>query len=332
MKIIKTTFIALLLLVMGGNKANAQWGPGWDRYYEWKRLDTVISIPRYGTNKIYMDDDNFYLRVGFLGTEVEVEDNWNSWDFWDNRDDKEDDWRNRRSKSRRSRNVEYFQQHDHGTLRDLNFEIGVNNWLENGKFPSSDDLYQLRPINSSYVGLIWNHTTYISGPLYLDWGGGFNWYNYKFENAAARLDPSGGELNFYEDLNILSAKKSKLKVTYLNFNFIPILDFGKGKRLVRQYEEDDVRIALSARRGFRFGIGPYASVKLSQKAKYKYENEQGNQKDKDKGGFFVNNFKWGLRAQIGINRFDMFVAYDMTPLFENGRGPDLNPIAFGIVF
>ena len=102
--------------------------------------------------------------------------------------------------------------------------------------------------------------------------------------------------------------------------------------LYSQYEEDDVRVALSGQRGFRFGIGPYASIKLSQKAKYKYENEQGNQKDKDKGGFYVNNFKWGLRAQIGINRFDMFVAYDMTPLFEDGKGPNLNPVTLGIVF
>ena len=258
-----------------------------------------------------------------------LNDNWDRWDTWGDRYE-DDNWRSNRR--RRSRNIEYFQQHDHGTLRDLDFEIGLNNWLDDGDFPSSEDLYQLRPINSTYVGLIWNHTTYISGPLYLDWGAGFNWYNYKFENAATRLDPSGGELNFYEDLNLISAKKSKLKLTYLNFNFIPVFDFGKGKRLVRQYEEDDVRVALSGQRGFRFGIGPYASIKLSQKAKYKYENEQGNQKDKDKGGFYVNNFKWGLRAQIGINRFDMFVAYDMTPLFEDGKGPNLNPVTLGIVF
>lgn len=328
MKRFKTTAIALLLMIFSIQAAHAQFGWRWSSNYQFDRVDTVISIPKRGVNKLYIDDDNFYLRTGFLGVEVEVEDNWDSWDYWDDNDG--DDWRNKRR--RRSRDVEYYQQHDHGTLRDLNFEIGINNWLEDGEFPSSNDLYQLRPINSTFVGLIWNHTTYLSGPLYLDWGWGFNWYNFKFENPRTRLDPSGGELNFFEDLTVNSAKKSKLKVTYLNFNLVPVFDFGRGKRLVRQYEDDDVRVALSARRGFRFGIGPYASLKLSQKAKYKYSNDAGNQKDKDKGGFYINNFRWGLRAQIGIDRFDMFMTYDMAPIFEDGNGPALSPITLGVVF
>lgn len=331
MKFFKTTTIALLLVAMFSNTAYGQFGWRWSKYYSFQRLDTVVSIPKYSSSKLFIDDDNFYLRTGFLGVEVEVEDNWDRWDYWHNEEDENDDsWRTRRRSS--GRDVEYYQQHDHGTLKDLNFEFGFNNWLSNGEFTSSTDLYNLKPINSNFVGLIWNHTTYLKGPLYLDWGIGLNWYNFKFENAATRLDPSGGQVNFFEDLNINSARKSKLKVTYLNFNMVPVFDFGKGKRLVRQFDDDDVRVAISARRGFRFGIGPYASLKLSQKAKYKYSNDQGNQKDKDKGGFLINNFKWGLRAQLGINRFDMFVTYDMTPLFEDGRGPDLNPIVIGIVF
>lgn len=329
MKGFKTTITCLLLMVFSVPTAQAQFGWRWSGNYDFERLDTVISIPKFGVNKLYIDDDNFYLRMGFLGVEVEVEDNWDSWDNWERKND-DDDWRTRKRRS--SRDIEYYQRHDHGTLRDLNFEIGLNNWLEDGEFPSSNDLYQLRPINSTFVGLIWNHTTYLSGPLYLDWGWGFNWYNFKFENPRTRLDPSGGELNFFEDLNANSAKKSKLKVTYLNFNLVPVFDFSRGKRLVRQYEDDDVRVALSARRGFRFGIGPYASLKLSQKAKYKYSNDAGNQKDKDKGGFYINNFRWGLRAQIGIDRFDMFMTYDMAPIFEDGNGPALSPITLGVVF
>ena len=72
---------------------------------------------------------NMYLEVeiekaecepdyGQLSYQLEVEDNWY---YWDHRGDEDDsDWR-----SRKSRNVEYFQQHDHGTLRNLNFEMGL---------------------------------------------------------------------------------------------------------------------------------------------------------------------------------------------------------------
>lgn len=315
MKHIYRTILVCLIVSFTAQSAQAQWS--WGRDNDFERLDTIISIPKHSTNSLYISDNDFYVRLSFLGLEIEVEDDWDS------------DWRSRR---RRSQNVEYYEQHDHGTLRGLNFEYGLMNFLSDGEFPSSSDLYQVKPIASTYVGLNWNHVSYVSGSLYLDWGAGFTWYNYKFENAATRLDPNGGELNFIEDLNINSAIKSKLKVTYLNFSAIPMFDFGRGKRLVRVYEEDDVRIALSARKGFRIGIGPYVGLRLSNKAKYIFKDDDGRDKVKDKGGFFINDLRYGMRLQMGINGFDMFVNYDFNDLFEDGSGPQLNPISIGIIF
>ena len=310
----KTLFVVLLVTSMTVD-AEAQWR--WGRAADFERIDTTVSIPRNSSNSIYISDSDFYLRFGFLGLDLEIEDDW---DY---------DWRSRR---RGFRNIEYYEKHDHGTLRGLNLELGLNNYLTDGEFPSSADLYQVKPVGSTFVGLTWNHTTYIAGPLYLDWGGGFAWYNFKFENAATRLDPTGGQLNFVEQTNITSAIKSKLKVTYLMFNAVPMFDFGRGKRIVRQFEEDDVRVAVSSRRGFRFGVGPYVGLRLGNKAKYVYRNDDGRQKDKEKGGFFMNDFRYGLRAQIGINGFDMFVNYDFNELFEENNGPALNPITVGVIF
>ena len=315
MKQVYRILLICMIASFSAQTLSAQWR--WGRYDDFERLDTIVNIPKYSNNSLYISDNDFYLRLSFLGLELEVEDDWDS------------DWRSRR---RRSQNVEYYEQHDHGTLKGLNFEYGLANLLNDGEFPSSSDLYQVKPIGSTFVGLSWNHTSYISGPLYLDWGGGLTWYNYKFENAAARLDPNGGELNFVEDLNINSAIKSKLKVTYLSFTAVPMFDFGRGKRLVRVYEEDDVRIAVSSRKGFRIGVGPYVGLRLGNKAKYIFKDDAGRDKVKDKGGFFVNDFRYGLRLQMGIDGFDMFVNYDMNELFEDGRGPKLNPVSIGVIF
>ena len=314
MKHVYRLLLVCLLTGFSAQTLDAQWR--WGRYDDFERLDTVVSIPKDKGSRLFISDHDFYLRFSFLGLEVEIED-----DYYD--------WRNRR---RRSRNVEYFEQHDHGTLKGLNFEFGFNNFLNDGDFPSSRDLYQVKPISSNFVALNWNHITFVTGALYLDWGGGLTWYNYKFENAATRLDPSGGELNFVEDLNINSAIKSKLKVTYLNFTAVPMFDFGRGKRLVRVYEEDDVRVAVSSRRGFRIGVGPYVGLRLSNKAKYIFKDDDGREKVKDKGGFFLNDFRYGLRLQMGINGFDMFMNYDFNDLFEDGSGPQLNPISIGVIF
>ncbi|NVK84859.1 MAG: hypothetical protein HWE21_11095, partial [Cytophagia bacterium] len=72
MKKITQTIILGLILVMSVSQAQAQWR--WMRYGDYERLDTVVSIPKYENNKLYISDDDFYLRVGFLGLEVEVED------------------------------------------------------------------------------------------------------------------------------------------------------------------------------------------------------------------------------------------------------------------
>lgn len=310
----KNLVIALVLLLAGTN-LNAQWR--WGRYNDLERIDTTISIPRDNSNSLYISDNDFYLRFGFLGFNLEVEDDW---DY---------DWRSRRG---RPRNFEYYERHDHGTLRSLNFEIGLNNYLSDGEFPSSSDLYRVKPIGSTYVGLNWNHITYVSGPLYLDWGGGFSWYNYKFENAAARLDPNGGELNFTEATGIGSALKSKLKVSYLNIIAVPMIDFSRGKRVVRKYEEDDVRVSFSRKKGFRIGVGPYVGLRLGEKAKYIERTDGDRDKVKDKGSFFINDFRYGARLQVGVNGFDMFVNYDFNELFEDGKGPKLNPISVGVIF
>ncbi|KYG85846.1 hypothetical protein AWW67_01010 [Roseivirga seohaensis] len=308
-------FLIAMALLLVNQSLSAQWT--WGKQDDLERIDTVVSIPKRNSNSIFINDNDFYLRMGFLGINLEIEDDWDS------------DWRSSRN---RPRNFEYIEQHDHGTLKSLDFEIGFNNYLNKGNFPSSSDLYQVKPLGSVYVGLNWNHTTYVSGPLYLDWGGGFSWYNYKFENAATRLDPNGGQLNFVEETNVGSALKSKLKVSYLNVKAVPMFDFSRGKRIVRKYEEDDVRVAFSRKTGFRIGVGPYAGLRLGNKAKYIDRTNGDRDKVKSKGGFFVNDFRYGARLQIGINGFDMFMTYDFNELFENGKGPELNPITIGVTF
>lgn len=307
--------LAIAFTMLFTDSLQGQWY--WGKSYDFDKVDTVVSIPKKGGNSIYISDNDFYLRLGFLGLNLEIEDDWDS------------DWRSRR---RRSRNIEYVEQHDHGTLKGINLEFGFNNFLNDGEFPSSSDLFQVKPLGSVYWGLNWNHTSYLSGPLYIDWGAGISWYNFKFENAATRLDPNGGELNFLEETSISSAIKSKLKVTYLNFTAVPMFDFGRGKRTVRMYEEDDVRVAFSRRRGFRIGLGGYVGYRIGQKAKYIFKRDGDRNKDKEKGSFFLTDLRYGARLQIGINSFDMFVNYDFNELFEDGKGPKLNPVSIGVTF
>ena len=214
-----------------------------------------------------------------------------------------------------------------GTDNMLSFDFGLNNYLSNGQFPDeSNALYAVKPIVSWYVALGLLNKTHVSGPLYLDWGANVSWYNFKFENERTRLEKTDAEVLFSEDVAMIDPIKSKLVVPYLNASFVPMLHFGKPGRhnwFVVDREKGD---------GFRIGAGVYAGYRIGSRAKYVFREDDDRERVKDRTNFYVNNWRYGVRFQLGIDAFDVFANYDLNELFVEGRGPELNAFSFGIVF
>ena len=84
--------------------------------------------------------------------------------------------------------------------------------------------------------------------------------------------------------------------------------------------------------GFRIGGGVYAGYRLGSRAKYVSKEDNERQRVKDRTNFYVNNWRYGVRVQLGIDGIDLFANYDLNELFIAGRGPELNAFSFGIVF
>lgn len=97
MKLFKTTILGLLILVLSVNTAQAQW-----RWGKFEKLDTTVSIPKRDKNSVEIDDDYFRMRMGLLGFDLSVEDDWRYFG------DKE---------GFESSTVTYYEKHDHGTLK-----------------------------------------------------------------------------------------------------------------------------------------------------------------------------------------------------------------------
>lgn len=201
-----------------------------------------------------------------------------------------------------------------GTRNFVNLYIGLNNYFEDGKLPGSQKLYSLNPLNSWYGGLSFDNVTRLFGSIYLDWGFGGSVQEYAFENTRTRLLYLDDGIVFFEDDEV-KGKKSKMKLWYLNAHLVPTLAVGRHD-------------------AFRVGLGVFGSYKLSSSVIYKYDDAFGNkQKEKNKGGWHVPQFKYGIRGIIGWSFFDIFVNYEMTQLFaENVDAPRLNPITFGLIF
>ena len=203
-----------------------------------------------------------------------------------------------------------------GTQSFVNIYLGLNNYLQDGDLPSSNELITLNPLSSWYGALNFDHVSHIVGPVYLDWGIGASIQDFSFENTRVEvlIDKDAQTVDFVERIDRVG-KKSKISMMHLNVHFVPTFSFGRNN-------------------SFRMGAGVYGGYRISSHAKYKYDDLSGDsQKDKFKDSLFLNPFKYGLRAQLGWNSFDIFFNYDLSELFEeDASAPRLNPVTFGVIF
>lgn len=208
----------------------------------------------------------------------------------------------------------------------FNFDLGTNNYLRSGKFPDeTDELYSVRPWGSWYVGIHSIQHTHIGGKFFIEWGLGMSWYNFKFQKDNVVISKNENGVVFAEDTRDLNFIKSKLSASYVNASFIPLLDFGgRGKKS---------RYWHSYGSHFRIGAGPYAGYRLGSHSKLQYEDKD-KENEKNRDHFYLNNFRYGLRLQVGVRSTDLFFNYDLNELFNTSRpnNPRLNALSFGFIF
>lgn len=210
----------------------------------------------------------------------------------------------------------------------MSYEIGSNNYLENQNFPSGDMPYVVKPFGSWSFSIGTGIRTYATSWLSFDLGADLLWYNFKMEDKTIDitegLTPS--EINFTPnptyDMDKNDAIRSKLRVSYLNASFMPVFHIGKNKGGFNK-------------RTFRIGAGAYAGYRIGSMTKNVYEENGQKRKIKDHDNFYLNNFRYGAKAMIGIKEVNVFFNYDLNTLFEEGKGPngkDLNAFTFGLNF
>ena len=153
------------------------------------------------------------------------------------------------------------------------------------------------------IGLIKSYVGLVSGM-------GLSFNSYRFENPyTLRRGPVGVEAIALETENL---DKTKLAVSYLN---VPLLF--------------EFQIPVNQREGRLYvNAGVVGGVKIGSHTKVKY----GDDKEKDRSGFHMNPFNYAATARVGYKDMGFFATYSLTPLFEEGKGPELTPFTIGISF
>lgn len=210
------------------------------------------------------------------------------------------------------------------TWQSFNFDLGTNNYLSDGKFPdSNNELYSVRPWGSWYVGLASIQRTRLGKKFFLEWGVGVNWYNFKFQKDNILIQKDDDGVTFVEDTRDVDFRKSKLTASYVTASIIPVVDFGDNSRKARFWE--------GYGNSFRIGLGPYIGYRIASHSKIVYKDDS-KEKDKERDSFYLNNFRYGVRLQVGYRGTDLFFNYDINELFASGKGPNLNAFSFGVIF
>jgi len=211
------------------------------------------------------------------------------------------------------------------TTQSLNFGLGTNNYVSDGKFIDRENAtYAVRPWGSWYVGVNSIQRTRVARNFFVEWGLGLSWYNFKFQKDNVLIEKDDIGVTFVEDNTAdMAFKKSKLTVSYINLSLVPMLDFSNSSTKARMWDSSS---------SFRIGLGPYVGYRIGSYSKIKYKEAGDTEKEKNHDSFYLENIRYGMRLQIGFRSTDLFFNYDMNDLFTPGKGPSLNAFSFGVVF
>jgi hypothetical protein len=178
--------------------------------------------------------------------------------------------------------------------------------------------FTLNPTGSRYASIeIARFVTLSEGKksaFRLGYGLEIDWYNFMFDHN--RIISKGSNGVQFTSISSSTGKevalsKNKMSVSYLTLPIMPHFAFDK-KSAVQM-----------------IAIGGYVSYRLDTWTKA-VEEESGNLR-KETSNLYVNPFRYGLRAEFALRHFpDLFFSYDLSPIFEPGKGPEMRGLAFGI--
>ena len=198
----------------------------------------------------------------------------------------------------------------------IDLRLGLNAYgkkMMEGYNPEDMDLH---PGASRYVsvGLV-RSIPMVRGPksnLFMDIGLDISWYNLMFEGDNV-IRKDGGEVVFVPLTGAgsqeLGLRKNKLVAPHMNLSAMPTLSFAGSVMS---------HISAGAYAGYRIGGYQVTQVKGEKRKRYG-------------GDYYMQDIRYGVSLELGFRCFpDLFVNYDLNSLFEEGRGPQVRMVSFGI--
>lgn len=274
--------------------------------------DGQVSI---GTDEIVKTEakkDTTHIKVGKKDISIIDEGDGTSVKITDpDKSENEDKSYDRSEKTVKTNKSRHFKGHWSG------FEFGLNNYMDNSNSLSRTGETAFLDLNT---GKSWNFNLnfaqYSLGlgtdHLGLVTGMGLEFSNYHFNNNnnITKVNNYITALDYTQPLT-----KNKLQTTYLTFPLLLEGQILNGKRSKRIY--------LSG--------GIIGGIKLGSVSKVKYVEDGTKRREKEKDDFYLSPFRYGVTARLGYKMVKLYANYYVTPMFLKDKGPELHPVALGLV-
>jgi hypothetical protein len=86
------------------------------------------------------------------------------------------------------------------------------------------------------------------------------------------------------------------------------------------------------RHRIKLSAGVVGGMRLGSRQVQKYAENGQKEKIKTKDDFNLRDFRYGFTGRVGYGDVALFATYYPQTLFENGQGPDIFPVTFGLHF
>lgn len=197
----------------------------------------------------------------------------------------------------------------------FHMDFGFNFLASNGTLDMPDNYKDLELENGK--GCNFNLKIYeqsinlVKERLYLVYGVGIDWNNYRFKN---NVDLYKDSIPLAYSINKgIDYKKNKLVSTYLTAPLMLKFKFKEDKR----------------GKAFKIAAGPQFGYLLNSHTKQKWDKE-GDQKKKTSGDYNLTEFRIGYSVYLGYNDINFYARYYPDSAFKEDKGPDVNTVCLGI--
>ncbi len=200
------------------------------------------------------------------------------------------------------------------------FSMGVNGYVgSNGsitmpKATNYMDLNYGRSFNFQF-NLIERHLNLVKNNLKLVTGFGFDYHSYAF-NRKTNLNPNSDSLGSFASVdttNFYAYNKNKFRATYIQ---VPLLL--------------EFNTSNNPNKSFHMAFGVVGQYLISSRTKQELGQGGFEFTKTRKDSYNLSPFGAKALVNIGYREFTVFGEYNLTSMFQSGKGPQLNAFTVGV--